>query len=61
MFEIKACTVSEKRQPAGETGSPDGYRDEFFRNKPAAYRTGRRNAAIGHYGQTLFNSQFEPA
>jgi len=36
MFEIKACTVSEKkRQPAGEAGSPDGYRDEFFRNKPA--------------------------
>jgi len=21
MFEIKACTVSEKRQPAGEAGS----------------------------------------
>jgi hypothetical protein len=40
MFEIKACTVSEKR-------SPVGYRDEFFRNK--------RNAEIGHYGQTLAN------
>jgi hypothetical protein len=38
MFEIKACTVSEKR-------SPDGYRDEFFRNK--------RNVEIGHYGQIL--------
>jgi hypothetical protein len=38
MSEIKACAVSEKR-------SPDGYRDEFLRNK--------RNAEIGHYGQTL--------
>jgi hypothetical protein len=38
MFEIKACAVSEKC-------SPVGYRDEFFRNK--------RNAEIGHYGQTL--------
>jgi len=35
MCEIKAFTVSEKRQPAGEAGSPDGYRDDFFRNKPA--------------------------
>jgi len=38
MFEIKACTVSEKRQPAGEAGRPDGYWDEFFRNKPAYRR-----------------------
>jgi hypothetical protein len=42
MFEIKACAVSKKR-------SPGGYRDEFFRNK--------RNAKIGHYGQTLVSKQ----
>jgi hypothetical protein len=41
MFEIKACEVSEKR-------SPVGYRDEFFGNK--------RNAEIGHYGQTLIRT-----
>jgi hypothetical protein len=33
MFEIKACAVSEKTHP-------DGYRDEFFRNKPAYHQAG---------------------
>jgi len=45
MSEVKACAVSEIRQPAGEAGSPDGYRDEFLRH--------RRKAEIGQYGQTL--------